>query len=450
MKKSIFKSKNYKHIDTPVSISCVESNIKNKKWIIKHGFYPFISYSINFKKYSKEINEETNHHWKIKERPIKYAAHIDRYIYQWYAHIFNEAYNVFCIKNKMNNVPIAYRTCLKGKTNIEFTKIAYDFIKKCKSCYVLVSDFSKFFDYIEHEKKKKKICEVLNVNVMDEDIYKVFKSMTKYTYIERDVIEKYLIDNKIETIKSIKENNTLFKNISWNEAKRNLKDNIIKNDKKYGIPQGSPLSGIFANIYMIDFDEKINKYVKSKNGMYMRYSDDLIVVIPKDNIENIETIWDEIQIIKDEYPYLQMNKDKSSVYLYENEKVKSLHNEIIGMKQSTNTIDFLGFSFDGKYIKFRDKTLTKFYYKLYRKIDSMLERESIRVEKAKKRKTKIDKKQILKELRVNNSQSRKFIDYVQRAIKVYPNEKYIIDFKNRTIEKIFMRFQKNTQAIVKN
>ena len=135
MKKSIFKSKNYKHIDTPVSISCVESNIKNKKWIIKHGFYPFISYSINFKKYSKEINEETNHHWKIKERPIKYAAHIDRYIYQWYAHIFNEAYNVFCIKNKMNNVPIAYRTCLKGKTNIEFTKIAYDFIKKCKSCY---------------------------------------------------------------------------------------------------------------------------------------------------------------------------------------------------------------------------------------------------------------------------------------------------------------------------
>lgn len=442
MVKTIFKQKNYKHIDQPINIKQVEESIKNKEWIINHGFYPFISYSINFKKYSKEINEETNHHWKIKERPIKYASHIDRYIYQWYAHVFNNAYNEYCKIEKINNVSIAYRTCLKGKTNIEFTKIAFDFINKTKNCYILVSDFTKFFDYIEHKKLKEKLCEVLKTSKLEEDIYKVFKSMTKYSYIERECIEEYLLKNKIETKKSIKANPNLFKNIAWKEAKKDLKDNIIINKEGYGIPQGSPLSGVFANIYAIDFDKNINAYVTSKKGLYMRYSDDLIIIIPKDKVKSAEEIWEEIQKIKNEYPYLQMNKEKSSIYSYKNGKIRSLHKEIKGLKSSNNVVGFLGFSFDGKHIKFRDKTLTKFYYRLYRRIDSMLEREKIRIEKGKKRKTKIDKKMILKKLKTSNQESRKFIDYVQRAKKVYPNEKYIVEFRKKSIEKAFNRFQK--------
>lgn len=442
MKKTIFKSKNYKHIDKPVSIRGVERNVKNKEWVVKHGFYPFISYSINIRKYSKEVDDITNHHWKIKERPIKYASHIDRYIYQWYAHIFNNAYNNFCVEKGINKVAIAYRTCLKGKTNIEFTKIAYDFIKKSGDCYVLVSDFSKFFDYIEHNKLKEKLCEVLKVEKLDDDYYKVFMSMTKYAYIERDVIEKYLIANGIETFNSIKDNRSLFENIMWNKAKKDLKDNIKKHKEEYGIPQGSPLSGVFANIYMIDFDIYVNNYVKSKNGLYMRYSDDLIIIIPKSCVEGAKRIWDEIQYIKKEYPYLKMNIEKSSMYSYNHGSVLSLHDEIKGTKESANSIDFLGFSFDGKNIRFRDKTITKFYYKLYRKIDSMLEREANRIKKGKKRKTKIDKKQILDELNVKNIESRRFIDYLQRAKRVYPDEKYIVNFKKKTIDKIFVRFQK--------
>lgn len=441
MAKSIYKQKNYKHIDKPFDVKNIENDIENPNWIIHHNFYPFISYEIKFKKYSKEIDEDTHHHWKIKERPIKYAAHIDRYIYQWYAYILNTKYNVYCNENGINNVAIAYRTCLKGMTNIEFTKIAYDFIKKCKSCYILVSDFSKFFDYIEHDKLKKKICEILNTNKLDEDVYKVYKSMIKYSYIERNDIENYLITNKIETEKSIRNNSSLFENIKWSEAKKILKTSIVRNNEEYGIPQGSPLSGIFANIYMIDFDKKINNYVSSKKGMYMRYSDDLIIIIPKEEINSAEEIWEEVQKVKNEYSYLKMNKEKSSMYLYNEFKVISLHDSIKGLKESSNSIDFLGFTFDGKYIKFRDKTLTKFYYKIYRKIDAMLRREQERIEKGKKRKSKIDKKRILKSLRSSNGETRKFIDYVNRAKKVYKHEKYIQEFRDKAIEKIFIRFQ---------
>ena len=440
MQKKIFKNKNYKHIDTPFDSKMIESKIKNKDWILHHGFYPFISYSINFKKFSKELNADTHHHWKIKERPIKYASHIDRYIYQWYSYLLNNAYNDYCKKNDISDSAIAYRTCLRGKTNIEFTKIAFDFIRKSKSCYVFVSDFSSFFDFIEHEKLKKNLCKVLDVSKLDDDVYKVFKSMTKYAHIERSDIESYLIDNKIETNGSIKKNKSFFQNISWNDAKNSLRDKIVKNKEVYGIPQGSPLSGVFANIYMIDFDSRINSYVKEKKGLYMRYSDDLLVVIPKSMVSSADKIWDELLLVKSDYAFLEMNKDKTSVYSFEQGIVKSMHDKIPGMKKSVNSIDFLGFTFDGKFIKFRDKTLTKFYYKLYGKIDSMLDREVQRIEKGKKRKTKIDKKYILKELKVNNSESRKFIDYVQRAKRVYPNEKYIVGFKKNAEAKIFKRF----------
>lgn len=445
--KEILKPRYYKHIDKIVNIKDVESKIKNKEFVINHGFYPFLSYTIKFKKFSKEINEDTNHHWKVKDRPIKYAAHIDRCIYQWYSYNLNNYYNKYCEKNDLNNSAIAYRTCLKGKTNIDFAAIAINFIKKCNSCYILVSDFSSFFDFISHDKLKYNMCKVMNIEKLEDDWYKVFKSMTKYSYIERYDIEEFLINNGIETKESIKTRNSLFDNICWKDAKKKLRDKINVNKDGFGIPQGSPLSGVLANVYMIDFDIKANNYAKSKNGLYMRYSDDLIMIIPKSKVLSINELWNELSNIKMEYKTLKMNINKTSGYLYENNQVTSLHEQIDGMQNGGNFISYLGFSFDGKYIKFRDKTLTKFFYKLYRKIDSMVLREKYRIQKRKKRHTKIDKHRILKSLKSSQGESRKFIDYVNRARKIFPNEKYIVNFRKNIKRKVFERFEKENKRI---
>ena len=110
-------------------------------------------------------------------------------------------------------------------------------------------------------------------------------------------------------------------------------------------------------------------------------------------------------------------------------------------------ISYLGFSFDGKYVRFRDKTLTKFFYKLYRKIDSMVLREKYRIQKGRKKHTKIDKHRILKELNSSQGESRKFIDYVNRAKKVFPNEYYIVNFRKNIKSKVFERFEKEKTRI---
>ena len=121
MKNKIFKPRYYQHIDKIVDIGDIVQKVKDKEYIKQHSFYPFISYTIQFKKYSETIDDDTQHHWKFKKRPIKYASHIDRCIYQWYSFNLNNRYNQYCLDNDLNYSAIAYRTNLKGKTNIEFS-----------------------------------------------------------------------------------------------------------------------------------------------------------------------------------------------------------------------------------------------------------------------------------------------------------------------------------------
>ena len=119
----------------------------------------------------------------------------------------------------------------------------------------------------------------------------------------------------------------------------------------------------------------------------------------------------------------------------------SLHENEKGFKKSPNRISYLGFTFDGENVKLRDKTIIKFYYKIYHKIDSMTSREKIRLKYNKKRKSKIDKHWILKKIYPSSHRNR-FANYLAKAKKVFSNEKYIQDFDKNLKNKIFNRFNK--------
>ncbi|OAB33137.1 hypothetical protein PMSD_15605 [Paenibacillus macquariensis subsp. defensor] len=60
---------------------------------------------------------------------------------------------------------------------------------------------------------------------------------------------------------------------------------IKPHSDNFGVPQGSAISAVLSNIYMLDFDKIVNDNVTEKNGLYMRYSDDFIVILPKDNLD---------------------------------------------------------------------------------------------------------------------------------------------------------------------
>ena len=361
MSREIYKDKFYTHLDRKKYHIDYEQRVQNIKWVSKHGFYPFIHFKMDCSKYTND--SEGNKYVKEKNRDIYYAAHIDRFIYEYYGNRLNNRYNKYMKLKAISRVATAYRNCTPGKCNIDFAKEVFEFIVRCESAYIFVGDFSKFFDKLDHRYLKEKVKSVVGEKSLDEADYAIFKNITNFSYVEADDIEAekglYRRDMKF-----------LDKYFDTKEFQKFKQKCIHKNNKNYQIPQGSSISAVYANIYMIDFDKKINDYITSRKGIYRRYCDDIIIVVPMtlNEIYNGKSneIVEKIYEIKDKIPNLELNEDKTEHFLYDNGRIEKI-------KGNSNLINYLGFTFDGKTIQIRDKSLFKFYCRAYRKIKKVKE-----------------------------------------------------------------------------
>lgn len=72
----------------------------------------------------------------------------------------------------------------------------------------------------------------------------------------------------------------------------------------------------------------------------------------------------------EEVPGLILEVNKTQVYEYQSQNIVNCNSYISDGEETAtkNRIDYLGFSFDGKKISIRDKTLSKYYYRMYRKV----------------------------------------------------------------------------------
>lgn len=64
-----------------------------------------------------------------------------------------------------------------------------------------------------------------------------------------------------------------------------VKDTMPRGERKRGIPEGLPISNALANIYMMDLDKK---YSGKSNMVYYRYVDDILILVNKDNFDNVK------------------------------------------------------------------------------------------------------------------------------------------------------------------
>lgn len=72
---------------------------------------------------------------------------------------------------------------------------------------------------------------------------------------------------------------------------------------------------MLSNIYMIDFDKLMSHYVKSKNGTYMRYSDDLIIILPLTQKEDITNYKKKSLIISQQWETISHSHKKNPCIL---------------------------------------------------------------------------------------------------------------------------------------
>lgn len=419
------KGRNYAHFDKKISLKTVWNYISNSKNIISHSFFPFIYYVQKFEKFdSKETNKI-----KEKKRPICYSSHMDRYIFSYYGFKLNQKYNKRIVQDKIDDCVLAYRDNLENQNNIHFAKRAFDFIKEQESCFVMIGDFTHFFDNLEHKYLKDMLCSLLNVNKLPDDHYAVYKNITKFSkaYLTNLLKINDFNEDSAKNIIELNKQDIILPLDKFRELKKNEKLIIEKNPHNYGIPQGSSISAVLSNIYMLEFDKKINDYVKSNNGLYLRYSDDFIIIFPNLNNTEFTEKYDEIKkIIK--IPKLDLQTEKTQIFKYESKKVIGCNHLFTDNKsKQKNSLDYLGFTFDGQKITIRDKTITKYYYRTYRKADNIIKMKWLsskgnRISCTELYRVYSKKGAFPTEEERKKGERGNFISYVKRAEKVFGKE----------------------------
>jgi hypothetical protein len=439
----------YAHFDYHISLESCIDRIKDPKYVAKHAYYPFLHYELTNRKLITREDEKGKHGDKVrntdrKRRNIKYAAHIDSWIYRYYAYLINEKYNERVIADGINEVSVAYRNCFPGKNNINFAHSAFSFIKNEKDCLIIIGDFKDFFETLNHKYLKKQLKELLGVEELSDDYYSVFKAITHYSYID---IKKILEYRGLETNKKgLRELNRISAPIMTVEELREKakeKGFITKNENKdehgsRGVPQGSPISAVLANVYMLEVDKQIYDFCKKHNGFYMRYSDDFMVVIPgihfKDyDDEYVKPIRKMLQDV-----YVTLEPQKTQTYQKEGNCITNLNSD-------KKIINFLGFSYDGNEVRIRAKTISKYYHKLYRKVKGCYSNDGKTKYGTKKGKTNLYKLYSYKGSKYYKKAKGKyeegdqsnFLDYVHKASKIFEEEPITKDTRNHmsTIKK---------------
>ena len=230
--------------------------------------------------------------------------------------------------------------------------------------------------------------------------------MTKFSSVKLD---------ELKTIFDLKTKNNWRRRIcSSEEFREKVRKSgiVLTNKSKKGIPQGSPLSGLLSNIYMIEFDRLINDRVKSLAGLYRRYSDDLIVLCPLKNLDEIKNlIIKSVNIICK----LEINIPKTDVVIFKKDK-NGLVQAVNEHKKNTH-LQYLGFDFDGRNIVIRASSISRYY----RKMKKRIKRTVLQTKHSKFNKSKVLKRKLYG--LYSHLGDKNFITYAYRASKINNSNK---------------------------
>jgi len=408
-KKDWFRIKRYPHVGMQLEQKdrlWIEEYVKNKTAIAKHAFYPLIHRQLKVRKFRKEVcHDGTRSKLRkpsTKDREIFFANHLDSNIYSFYSDLLSKKYEEILNDYGISNCVTAYRKIPKdptieksrNKCNIDFANDVFQYIKNNqeKELVAITFDIKSFFDNLNHSYLKKNWRTILKSGTdLPPDHYNIFKNITKFSYVEEDDLfnefqEKIIVERKPRSFKEIKIKKKNYlrnkravaycskENIGEIRSKGLIKSNkYIINDsgdkvlRTKGIPQGSPISANLANIYMIDFDKTANDLLTSLNGIYQRYSDDMVAICPKKFEEKV--IEHFLSTIKNVHLEIQMSKTQIFHFIYDEvtgRKKCFEKNRNTNRLQNNTVFEYLGFQFDGHYTLIKSASLSGYYRKMKR------------------------------------------------------------------------------------
>lgn len=314
----------------------------------KHAFWPLIAYKIEtFKIRKDEDNGKLVK--KPKLRDIAYAAHSDSHIFSFYCQELAARYELEIQNRDLCKSVLAFRSL--GLNNINFAKEAFEEIRRQGDCTAIAFDISKFFDTIDHGLLKASWRSLIGKSNLPSHDYAVFRALTRYSKVDRDELFDALgisVHNPRAGRRRV---------CTPAEFRAHVRGGgLIKvNQNSFGIPQGTAISAMLSNLYMLEFDTAAKAQVDAVGGKYMRYCDDMLFIVPTENSEAIQEFANaEIKKLK-----LEVNSDKTDV---------SCFSKIDGTSelQCTRPLQYLGFLFDGQRTIIRSSAFAKFSNRMRR------------------------------------------------------------------------------------
>lgn len=348
-----YKRKKYPHFDVPLSYRDACKFVKTFSKNPTYAFKPLIQYKQISKKYRTKKELIDGKKLKVldkseaihKIRTINYPAHKDGYIYAFYSYQLLKKYEIYLKHLGISDCVCAYRK--KRGTNIQVVASVFNYIKKAEDCFCYAFDVKSFFDNLDHENLKLRWSHILASQKLPLDHYNIYKSITRYTAIPRDILPK----NEFGELKKpvCKTGSDL----------RFYRPQFRINQQPYGIPQGTQISALLSNIYMVDFDYKIANEIRKINGIYRRYADDILIIVPT-NLTNVEELVKEsLKITSNNY--LKLNETKT-------EKIAFKNGVVFPELSNKPFLQYLGFTYDGKSLLLRSGTLSQYWRKLIRAV----------------------------------------------------------------------------------
>jgi len=393
-KEKKLRKKAYLHFDPPISPDKAVIFATNPYEVTSHSFYPFIHWIEETPRYKKD--EEGLRHMNLKKRDLYKAAHADSAIFSWYAFILEQCYEQKVCDSKINDVVIAYRTL--RKSSYDFANEAFTFIQIAeKPISAMCYDIESFFDRLDHGLLLEKCTAILGRPLLEDELF-VLNQVTKFNFVK---------DEDTNVIKDFKDRYRL---CSPSQFRTQIGDNnlIQKNEKIYGIAQGTPISAILSNIYLFDFDKEISRETKNRNALYRRYSDDILLACKNDD----STFFEKLVLTQIDKMKLQIQKAKTVTTMFkEAPDGKVICVDING---SPSRIQYLGLEFDGENIFIRSSTIAR----NYRRTKTAAHSHKKLQEKSNK---KISKKKLF--YKYTHLGNNNFYSYIRRVEKATSNSK---------------------------
>lgn len=345
-----FVPKSYPHFDQPVrDPEQVRWLVETPEQVARHAFLPFIHFGKITRKYKRAEG-----HFIQKTRSLYYASHTDSQLFRRYGNELSARYETALTNGGFDGVALAYRRFEPRKCNIHFANDAFRWIEDHAPCVAMAFDVKDFFESLDHKMLKREWKELLGVESLPADHHAVFKAITRYAWVQREplfarfgITKKKLADWR-KPICSPAEFRAVVRTA---DPARNLIK--VKMDG-VGIPQGSPISALLSNIYMIPVDRRMATRAKECGALYCRYSDDILIACSSEHRTDLETELRSAMAAA----RLELHDGPGKV------AVASFATTASGSLKSDKPLQYLGFAFDGQFVRIRSQTIARFLRKM--------------------------------------------------------------------------------------